>query len=120
MRVIYDFDATVETEGESYAVRAGGKDLPLNSKSMQVFFSEAVAAAGGYAAFEEQLRNDEFAMHNAKEKLDKITQLPMELAGALDMDEEEFTLLFLRILFNVNQRFVKRFLCDTYMFPESE
>lgn len=110
MIVIYDFDQTMATDDTISYVRVEGRLVPLNLLRMKAFFADMVDRHGRYGAYEEKVRTDEGVRGRLLEELGKIATVPT--AQLPDHDDIETLLTWMRFLFNVNQRQVKRELCD--------
>lgn len=117
MIAIYDFEKTVADEKDRYFIEAGGKRIPLNIDKAHLFFSAAIEKYSTFKNYQEALENDEAVYDELVEALSGMTTVPENPYP--DVTDKEFVLLFLRFLFNINQRYTKRFLCDAYIIGDS-
>ncbi len=117
MIVIYDFEKTVAEDKDHYFIEAGGKRIPLDMEKAHLFFSAVIEKYSTFKKYEEALNTDDAVYDELVANLSGMTSIPENPYP--DVDEKDFVLLFLRFIFNINQRYTKRFLCDTYIIGDS-
>ena len=117
MIVVYDFDETLEKEEKDLAyISSGGERIALDTEGMARFFEDVLARFGKYAHYEAHVQEDEELYNAMLESVGAMTTLPAKVDD--EMSDKEHALTFLRFLFLINQRQLKRFLCDSVIFPE--
>lgn len=117
MIVIYDFEKTVAESKDLYFIEAGGERIPLNMEKAHLFFSAVIEKYSTFSNYEQALNTDDSVYDELVENLSTMTAIPDNPYP--DVNEKEYVLLFLRFLFNINQRYTKRFLCDAYIIGDS-
>ncbi|MCA1944211.1 MAG: hypothetical protein LDL30_02865 [Desulfovibrio sp.] len=118
MIVIYDFDQTMAMDGPISYLKFQEKLYPINMLRMKAYFAQAIDKHGRYARLEELIQGDAAVRAHLLEEMNRFAIDP---GYALDTAQGMADFLtFLRFLFNVNQRQVKRELCDMLMDGESD
>jgi len=118
IRVIYDLDGSLGIREEQAMLRVAGRELSLDLEKLQEFFEQILAVHGSYLRFEQGFREDADFRAAALEDMAAFMAVPDQPYP--EVGAEEFQSVLLRFLFTVHQRRVKRFLCDTVLFPSEE
>ncbi|GAB7079709.1 hypothetical protein [Megalodesulfovibrio paquesii] len=118
MIVIYDFDQTMAMDGPISYLKFQEKLYPINMLRMKAYFAQVIDKHGRYALVEELIQKDDTVRAQLLDELNRFAMVPgYDLASEAGMAD---FLTFLRFLFNVNQRQVKRELCDMFLHGETD
>ena len=116
MIVIYDMDKTLAAEEDHYFVRFQGQELPLDIDKLRDLFAWAVEEYDGFNPYEKALKANDQTFAHMLGQLSGV--LPVPANPYADVDDKDFVLGLLRFLWNVNQRTVKRDICEVMLFKE--
>ncbi len=116
MIVIYDFDQSMAMDGAITYLKYDEKIFPINMEKLKDLFATIINLHGRYGVYEEIVKSDPTIRQQLVEQLSPVVTLP-DYDCSTDAGLRDF-LTMLRFLFNINQRQVKRELCDMLMHGE--
>ena len=115
MITIYDLEKTLLTDKDEFHISTGGKQYVINTEALGLFFQTVIEEQRTFAQYEQLITKNKLEYHTMIESLSKIMDIP---ENTLDATDEEFHILILKLLFNVNQRIVQRYIFNNVLNPD--
>ncbi len=118
MIAIYDFEKTVEAHHEAYYAEIKGVRYAIDMERAQNYFGAVLARHNTFSAYETLIREDPEAFKEMEAAVTMISSMPPNPLD--DVEYTEYAILYLKFLFNIFQRYTKRYICDTVLMGDED